>query len=215
MEDPKAHIKAAVFDLGKVLVDFDYAIAIRKIAARGRMSAEDLAGMMMTAPLLLDYERGKFSTQEFFARVCRQTGYNGTLEEFAGHFGDIFSPIEPMVELHRDLRRRGLPTFIFSNTNELAIRHIRKNFPFFSEFTGYFLSYEHHCMKPAPEFYEVLERRSGFCGEEIFYLDDRPENVQAAIARGWRALVHETPGQTICHLRALGLLDRAERHRPG
>jgi len=166
--------------------------------------------LMMTAPLLPDYESGKLSTQEFFARVCEQTGYRGSMDEFAGHFGDIFTPIEPMIEVHRELRGRGFPTFIFSNTNELAVRHIRKSFPFFSHFAGYVLSYEHRCLKPAPEFYECLERQSGFRGAEIFYIDDRPENVAAGAARGWQALVHQTPDQTIRAMRTLGLLVRLQ-----
>ncbi len=199
-------IKAVVFDLGKVLVDFDYSIAIRNISARATLSPEDLARLMMTAPLMLEYESGKLTTQQFFDQVCDHTGYCGSLEEFASHFGDIFTAIDPMIEFHRELNRRGLPTYIFSNTNDLAVRHIRKAFPFFSHFTGYMLSYEHGCMKPAAAFYEVLERQSGFRGPELFYIDDRPENVEAAAARGWQAFVHQSPDETILKARTLGLL---------
>jgi len=210
MADSKTSIKAVVFDLGKVLVDFDYSIAIRRIAARGRLTVEALGHLIGAVPLMLEYERGKLSTREFFTQVCEQTGYCGSLGEFANHFGDIFSPIQPMVELHQALTARGLPTFIFSNTNELAIRHIRCNFPFFSRFTGYLFSYEHHYLKPEPEFYEALERQSGCCGAEILYLDDRPENVQTGLERKWHALVHNTPEQTIRYIQELGLLDRAD-----
>ncbi len=204
-----SQIKAVVFDLGKVLVDFDYRIALKKIAARGKLTVAQLAELMMTAPLLLDYECGKVTSQEFFDRVCERTGYCGTLDEFAAHFGDIFAPIEPMIRLHQELVEVSVPTFILSNTNELAVRHIRANFPFFSRFTGYVLSYEHRCMKPAPELYAVLERQSGFRGAEILYLDDRPENVETGVARGWRAFVHHTPEATIAKVRELGLLDRS------
>jgi putative hydrolase of the HAD superfamily len=41
--------------------------------------------------------------------------------------------------------------------------------------------------KPAPEFFAEIERRSGFAPEEIFFLDDRAENVEAARDRGWHA----------------------------
>ena len=43
-------VKAVVFDLGKVLVEFDYAIAGRKLAARANMAAADLAGFSCTCP---------------------------------------------------------------------------------------------------------------------------------------------------------------------
>jgi FMN phosphatase YigB (HAD superfamily) len=82
--------------------------------------------------------------RSFTRKFAPQEGTTGDLEEFAGLFADIFTPIEAMVGLNEELRRKGLPTFIFSNTNELAIRFIRQNFPFFKSFDGYILSYEHY-----------------------------------------------------------------------
>jgi 2-haloacid dehalogenase len=206
MQTPSPDIKAVVFDLGKVLVDFDYSIAVRKIAARAKMPVVSLAQFMIHAPLLLKYESGALTTSQFFDEVCSITGFCGDLEEFASLFGDIFTPIEPMIEIQQSLRAQGLPTFIFSNTNELAVRHIRKAFPFFSGFNDFILSYEHGAMKPEARFYEVLERRSGHRGPEILYLDDRPENVQAGAARGWRIILHESPEKSAAALRQFGLL---------
>jgi len=206
MQIDPAHIEAVVFDLGKVLVDFDYSIAVRKIAARSKMTTESLGQFMIHAPLLLKYESGGLTTSQFFDEVRSITGFVGDLNEFATLFGDIFTPIEPMIEIQQTLRRKGLPTFIFSNTNELAIRHIRKAFPFFSGFNDFILSYEHGAMKPDPRFYEVLERRSGYRGQKILYLDDRLENVEAGEARGWRVILHESPEKSAATFRQLGLL---------
>jgi FMN phosphatase YigB (HAD superfamily) len=206
METQSSNIKAVVFDLGKVLVDFDYSIAVRKIAGRAKMAAEGLANFMVHAPLLLKYESGMLTTSQFFEEVCSITGFCGDLDEFASLFGDIFTPIEPMIEVQQNLRRQGFATFIFSNTNELAIRHIRKTFPFFGGFDDLILSYEHGAMKPDSKLYEVLERRSGHQGDKILYLDDRLENIEAGKARGWRVILHETPEKSAAGLRQLGLL---------
>jgi HAD superfamily hydrolase (TIGR01509 family) len=108
-----------------------------------------------------------------------------------------------MVQLHQKVRARGLPTWIFSNTNELAVEHIRRAFAFFRQFEGYIYSYTEGCMKPEPGMYEALEARSGCAGAEIVYIDDRPENIATAAARGWRGLVHETPVKTIAQVLAL------------
>ncbi|MGA9450427.1 MAG: HAD-IA family hydrolase, partial [Verrucomicrobiia bacterium] len=78
-------------------------------------------------------------------------------------------------------------------TNDLAVEHIRRNFPFFKKFDGYIFSYEVGAMKPEAKIYEVLEKLAGRSGADILYLDDRPENVAAGAARGWRAILHETP----------------------
>src|SRR5690348_18058051 len=115
-------IKAVAFDLGKVLVEFDYAIAGRKIAARATMAATELGQCLIHVTLIIRYETGQLSRRKFFEEVRAASGFLGDLEEFASLFADIFTPIEEMVRLQAELRARGLRTYIFSNTNELAIR---------------------------------------------------------------------------------------------
>lgn len=199
--------RAVVFDLGKVLLDFDYAIAARRIAARGRMTMAELVGFMVQTPLFAQYEAGRETTEQFYKEICAATGYSGTLDEFGAAFGDIFVAIEPMVELHAALRQRKIPTYVFSNTNDLAVRHIRRSFPFFAHFDGYVLSYEHGCMKPEPGLYEVLERLSGLRGPDLLYLDDRPENIAAGAARGWQVILHESPEKSRAIVAQLALLN--------
>jgi HAD superfamily hydrolase (TIGR01509 family) len=198
--------RAVIFDLGKVLVDFDYSIAARNLLPRCTVNAGQLRDALNQSDLLHRYETGLLTTEQFFAEVQTETGFRGTLEEFAAGIADIFTPIEPMIDLHEQVRFCGVPVFIFSNTNELAIRHIRACFPFFSRFDGYVLSYEHGAMKPEAKLYEVVERMTGCRGAELFYLDDRPENVEAGAARGWRTVLHESPEKTRVAMAAAGLL---------
>lgn len=200
-------VKAIVFDLGKVLVDFDYGIAGRKLAERATMAGAELGRFLVHVPLIVKYETGLITTEEFYQEVRAASGYLGDMEEFAALFADIFTPIEPMVRLQAELRRRGFPTYIFSNTNELAIRFIRHKFEFFGNFDGYILSYEHRSMKPDARLYDVVEATSGVRGSEILYLDDLPENVEAGAARGWRVILQESPERTRASLERLGLVD--------
>jgi putative hydrolase of the HAD superfamily len=41
------------------------------------------------------------------------------------------------------------------------------------------------CGKPDPEFYARIEARTGFAPADLFLLDDRPANVEAARAASW------------------------------
>jgi FMN phosphatase YigB (HAD superfamily) len=193
------------FDLGKVMVDFDYSIAARRIATRSTQPPENLDAFLSTSPVLVRFETGLINRQEFFDQVRSATGFLGDLEEFGGMFADIFTEMPPMIELHEELRRRGFKTYIFSNTNDLAIEHIRRNFPFFRNFDGYIFSYEVKAMKPDAPIYEALERMAGRRGSEILYIDDRPENIAAGAARGWRTILHEAPEKTRAALGAFGI----------
>jgi len=198
---------AVVFDLGKVLLDFDYGIAAQRIAARGKVTAAAVKSFIDHSPLLFQYETGRLTKAQFFAEICAATGFCGSLDEFSEFFSDIFVPIDPMVALHAELRQRGIPTYIFSNTNELAAGHIRRRFPFFGNFDGYILSYEHGAMKPDAKLYEVVEKQSGRRRAEILYLDDRPENIAAGAVRGWQVILQESPEKSRSAIEKTGLLN--------
>jgi FMN phosphatase YigB (HAD superfamily) len=198
------------FDLGKVLVDFDYSIAARKIAARSVMPLDEIHNFIGSSDITIKYEVGLVTRREFFEQTRKAIGFGGTFEEFGEFFADIFTEIPPMIELHAGLRRRGVPTYILSNTNDLAVEHIRRNFPFFKNFDGYIYSYEVGVMKPDARIYEALEKLAGRGGTAILYLDDLPGNVAAGAARGWRTILHETPERTRTAMGKLGLLEARE-----
>jgi glucose-1-phosphatase len=193
-----------VFDLGKVLVDFDWSIAAQKIAARSITPPENFHEFLAASPWLWQYECGQLDRLNFFENIRTATGFQGTAAEFNGYFADIFTEISPMTRLHSELRRRGVKTYILSNTNDLAIEHIRQNFQFFKNFDGYILSYEVKAMKPDAKIYEALEKMTGKDGAEILYIDDRQENITGGAARGWRTILHESPEQSSAALKVFG-----------
>jgi len=197
--------KAVVFDLGKVLVDFDYLIAGRRIAARGKLTLLEIGVYIARSPLFVEYESGRVTTQQFYEEIRGVTGFRGDLTEFSNCFADIFTEIQPMVRLQAELQQRGMSAYAFSNTNELAAEHIRRSFPFYSKFDGCILSFEHRAMKPDARLYEVVERQSGRREAEILYLDDRPENIAAGAARGWQVILHESPDKFWAATQKIGM----------
>ena len=195
-----------IFDLGKVLVDFDYTIAAEKIAARSSKAPTDLHAFLGSSPLLGEYESGRLTRQKFYEAVCDAIEFSGGLNEFSNFFADIFTEMSAMTKLHAELRGCGFKTYIFSNTNDLAIEHVRRNFPFFANFDGYIFSCEVGAMKPLPEIYTAMEEMCGRRGADLIYVDDRLENIEAGAARGWRAILHESPEKTRAALVAAGVL---------
>ena len=195
-----------IFDLGKVLVDFDYSVAAKKIAARSAKSPKDLHAFLGSSPLLVEYECGRITRRQFFEAIRNAVGFHGNVEEFGGYFADIFTEMPGTIALHAELRQRGFKTYIFSNTNDLAVEHVRRNFPFFNNFDGYILSYEVGGMKPQPEIYEAMEKMTSRRCADLIYMDDRPENIAAGAARGWRAILHESPEKTRQALSGLGVI---------
>ena len=59
-----------------------------------------------------------------------------------------------------------------------------KNYPLVRHIEDRLLSYELGCLKPEPSIYRIAIDRAGVLPEEIFFADDRPENVEAARQAG-------------------------------
>jgi glucose-1-phosphatase len=194
--------QAIVFDLGKVLVDFDYGRSAANLAAHATAPAEAIHRILDQTPLLHEYETGLMTTAQFREQVGGAIGFKGSPEQFASLFADMFTPIREMIALHEELIGRGLATFAFSNTNELAIQFIRRTFSFFDRFTGTVLSYEEGFMKPTDRIYAVVENRTWRRGADLLYIDDRLENVEQARDRGWRTIHHKDPKTTVEQVRA-------------
>ncbi len=197
---------AIIFDLGKVLLDFSYTKVAETLSGRCRVSQSEIVQALQQSPLLLRYETNAISTEEFFAEMQAVSGFSGGLADFKPIFADIFTPIEPMIQLQAELRSSGYPVYIFSNTNFLAVEHIRERYPFFRDFDGYILSCEHGLMKPDPGIYEIVEQSTDRSGPELVYLDDREENIATAEKRGWRAIHHRTPEESRAKLKEFGVI---------
>ena len=196
---------AVVFDLGKVLLDFNYGRAAENLSRHSRLDAVAIRKLIDQSPLLHRYETGLMRTEHFILEIRTQIGFTGSDELFSKLFADIFTPIEPMIELHTALQKKGFKTVIFSNTNELAIRHVREMYPFFNTFHDHILSYEHGSMKPHARLYEVVEEKTGASAGELIYIDDRPENIDSALNRGWQAILHTDHCDTLERLRRSGV----------
>lgn len=198
-------IQVVAFDIGKVLLDFDYGIFVRRMAPRTSMTQLALDDFLNQSPLLIEYESGRLSSTEFFEVVQRETQFNGTELEFAEFFEDIFTPDEEMIGLHQRIAEAGLETYTFSNTNEMAVRFISRQYAFWLRCTGHVLSYEAKAFKPESGMYVSLEERTGCRGDAIAYVDDRPENIVAGEARGWSCVQHSDAASTLAAFQSFGL----------
>ncbi len=186
-----------IFDLGKVLLDFDFAIAAKELARYSPQEEEQILESINQSPLLHTFERGDWSEAQFFQKLSVECRLEASLEELKKGFAEIFTPVPSMVEFMDSLKERGIPVMVFSNTNVTAVDYIRAAFPFFERFDAYCLSYEHGCMKPDTTLYGVAQLMTRCTPGNLLFLDDRAENVHAARQMGWNAIHHQAPEDSI------------------
>lgn len=86
-------------------------------------------------------------------------------------------------------RAAGLQVHLATVQDHARARYLWDDLDFRSSFDGLHYAAELGCSKPDLSFYESIERRTGFRAQDIFFIDDKHANVDAAIARGWNAAV--------------------------
>lgn len=85
------------------------------------------------------------------------------------------------------LKRDGVPTCALSNFADDTFAIARERYTALKEFDAEVISGREGLIKPDPRIYALVEERTGAAGLDLFFMDDSPANVDAALARGWRA----------------------------
>lgn len=181
----------AYFDLGNVLVHFDHEIGIRRLAELAEHPQEVVRQAVFGTDLQILYESGGVSCQDFAQRINAHLGRELPAEEIHEAVSAIFEPNHAIVPALEMVRASGVPMGILSNTCHAHwVWLAARRWPVLERwFEVEVLSYEVKSMKPAARIYEVCEKLAGSKGANIFFTDDRSENVTAASARGW--VTHE------------------------
>lgn len=177
-------INAYLFDIGNVILSFDFNVAVEKLRNYGITHHEPLSQISETKNL---YEAGEFDDEEFVERAIAELGFKGTPQEFEPIWQEIFTENAPMVESIRELSQREQPLYLLSNTNGLHMKHILRDYPIFAAFSGGVYSHEAKSMKPEPGMYEQAIARFGLVPEETLYIDDLPANIATGNSLGFRS----------------------------
>ena len=93
-------------------------------------------------------------------------------------------------------------TAILSNSADGARREEQRRYDFESLVDVIVYSHEVGVAKPDPAVFELTEQRLMAAPDEIVFIDDVPANVDAASARGWHAVLHESTPRTIAAVTA-------------
>ena len=128
MKSNHSQIHDVFFDLGNVLLPFDFGRAARKISALTGRPESEVTWQVATVVEKTGYEFGRSSTAEFHRVINQHCGLQMSLDELRHIWGDIFSENAEMVDLARELKGRKR-RHILSNTNELHIEYVKSNFP--------------------------------------------------------------------------------------
>jgi HAD superfamily hydrolase (TIGR01509 family) len=186
-------ISAVCFDLGKVLLHFDWKIMLNRIAEKSPLSPDEISRLLKEDPQAIVYETGAITSAKFFSHLKKRLKYKGAAKELRACFSEIFTPLPEHIALAALLAPH-YPLAIISNTNEAHIVHAEATYSFFSLFKARIYSHQVKAMKPDRAIYQAaLAALGGIDPLEVLFIDDIEDNILGAVQLGWQT-IHLRPG---------------------
>ncbi len=181
-------IDALIFDIGNVLVPFDWRPAERRLESRStNFSGEALAEFKK---LIMRLDLGELTGEEFSSLTKPLIGFQGDHTEFAAIWNSIFSANPPMERTIATLKGR-YPLFLISNTSDLHLDYLTQNYGVFRHFADGVYSFRAKCAKPDPKIFEIAVRQFGVNPATTAFVDDLAVNVASASAAGLNAIQYD------------------------
>lgn len=202
-------IRAVVFDLGNVLVEWNpeayYDARIGEAARRRMFQETDIHAVNIAIDAGAPYRDSIYALAERFPHWG---------EEVKRWYDDQFGMLTPVlhhtIRLRDALRQKGIPVFALSNWGNESFDRAMAEFPFFRAFDRHYISGKLGMIKPDPAIYAHVEADSGVDPDGLFFIDDRIDNIRAASARGWQVHHFKGPRGLADDLVAKGLLTAGE-----
>ncbi len=176
-------IRAVLFDIGNVLLRFDFSLALQAVAAQSQIH-DPVEIMAAIERVKIGFEDGQIDRPSFLRAAFDVLSYSGTEADFTAAWEDIFEPNAPMIALVEQLHGR-LPLYLLSNTSDIHRDYVFRAYPFFSRFTAGVYSYEAHASKPGREIFEIACRDLALEPASTFFIDDLLPNIETARSLGF------------------------------
>jgi glucose-1-phosphatase len=197
---PSSKYKAVIFDLGRVLVHFDFTRAYQSFESLCACPAQEMPKRLFATDLIQRHETGRIQPRDFQERFCELIGLDLDYARFSEIWTSIFTHELVPESLLEDLSKR-YRLILLSNTNPIHFGKARETYPHLRHFHDLVLSYEIGAMKPDPTIYRAAIERARCKPEECFYTDDMADFIEGGRRAGLDAVQFESHEQIERELR--------------
>ena len=198
--------KAIVFDLGNVLIPFDYSRLLNKLNEIDEGLGERFAKRYKeNYHVHRGLEKSEISEEEFLKIMREWTEGKVRDEKFLVYYSDLFTEDKEVSSLLPLLKKDYL-LVLLSNTNAIHKKYGWENYEFLKYFDKMILSHEVGAVKPEEKIYRAVEKFTKASPEEHLYIDDIEEYTEAAKKLGWDAITFVNAQQLKEELRKRNVL---------
>ena len=198
-------IKNVIFDVGKVLVEWEPLVAMKKLGFDDA-TAKAVAAATTDSPEWDESDRSVGTDEEILAMLI------GNAPEYEKEIRTFWENISlPIYQYDyarawiRELKSKGYGVYILSNYGRWTYQNTTEALSCLEDVDGAVFSYQVHQMKPEPEIYQTLLTKYGLKAEECVFLDDRQVNIDGAKAQGMEGIVFTSYEEAVERLKEYGV----------
>jgi len=185
------NIKVVIFDLGKVIVDFDHMRICKNLSRHCTFGPDRIYDLIFNSGLEAKFDKGMISEENFYLSIKKEVLLNIEKEKFKEIWTNIFTLNPDITELISSLKNR-YKLLCLSNTNSWHFNHCMQEFPILENFDGFILSYKVGKTKPNSIIFKEAVQKGGARPSECVYIDDIIEYVEAARQMGMNGIHFRT-----------------------
>ena len=184
----KRYISVIVFDLGNVLIPFDYSILIKNFNNISMGLGDKFSKLYKdNYDIHRKFESRQISADDFIATMLDWLEHKVTAEEFCKIYSDIFTVNKDTTSLLPKLKKN-YKLVLLSNTNYIHQKYGWEQYEFLNHFDKLILSHEAGAVKPEPQIYKAVENYTNELPARHIFIDDIAEYAQGARNMGWDAI---------------------------
>jgi len=200
-------VDTVLFDLGKVLLDWDPRYFYRDLFGGDDQALERFVAEVVTIEWLRELDTGTPVDRAIAEHQLRFPQFADMIAMWPQGWPHMLrGEIAGSVEILTELRDRGMRLFALTNFSVETYPIARSRFSFLSWFEDVVMSGEHGITKPDPRIYRIAIERCRLSPARTVFVDDLRANVEAAREHGFHALQFTGPDKLREDLRALGAL---------
>lgn len=181
-------IKVIVFDLGNVLIPFDFnkiKIALNKVEPK--MGERYTQIYEENSEYFKNFEKGLINESDFIIQNLTWLDNKLDGQNFCQIFSDIFTLNEKTISLLPKLEKH-YRLILLSNTNSIHKKFGWKKNEFLSHFEKLILSHEVGALKPENKIYNAVTDYTKENPESHLFIDDIKDYTEVAKNLGWDAI---------------------------
>jgi 2-haloacid dehalogenase len=178
-------VTTVVFDVGRVLVQWDMRLLFAKLIADPDELDWFLAHVV-TPEWHFQHDAGRAVADLVAERKAQFPVYAAHLDAYATRFNEtIPGPVAGSFEIVEELAAAGVPLFAITNFGAEFWDGFRPTQPIFDLFRDIIVSGAEKMVKPDPAIYQLALARFGLKPGEAIFIDDNLPNVIAAQENGF------------------------------